>query len=268
MVLEAGSEEWIAQGRAAWPGFSVDAATFVHHLVAARCQLPPRHVADLYLACACAHGLPAALEALDEILTVEVARSIARTCASPAAVDDALQQLREAILVAPRGERPRIASYAGSARLTTWLTTGALRIAYRAHRRESVQGGIGPLAHALSTVMDAEVEHAKQRYRGDFEEAIRTALHELPARQRALLRLHLVEGLSLEGVGCVYNVSRATAARWLAETRGAVLAAIRRRVTERLGVGARELESLLRLVRSRLDVSLSSILASQALETF
>jgi RNA polymerase sigma-70 factor (ECF subfamily) len=172
------------------------------------------------------------------------------------------------ILVARDDRAPRIATYAGTARLVTWLTTAALRIAQRAHKREAAretaQDRVDRLADILLSPADTELELAKERYRVDVEEAIGRALGDLAPRQRAFLRLHLVEGATLEGVGRIYRVSRATAARWIAEARETVWSATRRRLRERLRLSEPELESMLRQVRSRLDLRVSALLGREA----
>jgi RNA polymerase sigma-70 factor (ECF subfamily) len=262
-ALEARLVECFAAGRAAWPDISLEPEVFARHVAAAGSPLSPRHAGDLYLACGCAQGIAEALQGIDAKLKSEVARSIARACRSSAAVEEVLQELRVAILVAKDGRPPKIATYAGTARLATWLTTAALRIAQRAHRREAANERVDPLADPLLSPIDAELELAKERYRADVEEAIGRALRELAPRQRALLRLHLVEGVTLKRVGHMYHVSRATVARWIADAREAVLAATRQLLRERLGLDDRELESVLRQVRSRLDLSVSALLGPE-----
>ncbi|WP_395812894.1 sigma factor-like helix-turn-helix DNA-binding protein [Archangium minus] len=56
------------------------------------------------------------------------------------------------------------------------------------------------------------------------------ALAALPSRERTVLRLHLVEGLSLERIGTVYRTHKSTVSRWLARAREEVLAGTRSRL--------------------------------------
>ena len=62
----------------------------------------------------------------------------------------------------------------------------------------------------------------------------------------------------------MYGVHRATATRWLAQIRAQVLAETRRRLGEVLAVPARELDSVMDLVQSRLDVSLQRMLTERS----
>ena len=63
----------------------------------------------------------------------------------------------------------------------------------------------------------------KENYRGEFEKALAQALERLPEHERALLRLHLVNGVSLEKIGTMFAVSQPTASRWLAAARAKLL---------------------------------------------
>jgi RNA polymerase sigma-70 factor, ECF subfamily len=54
------------------------------------------------------------------------------------------------------------------------------------------------------------------------------------------------------------GVGRATVTRWIASARQEILASARRKLGEELSLRPAELESLMGLMRSRLDLSLSS----------
>ena len=105
-------------------------------------------------------------------------------------------------------------------------------------------------------------EQARRAFRGAFEGAVQ----ELSSRERALLRLHLLGQVTLEQLATMYGVHRATVVRWLASARERVRDATERRLREALGVRPEELESLLRLAQSRLDVSVGRVLASDERE--
>ena len=61
-------------------------------------------------------------------------------------------------------------------------------------------------------------------------------------------------------IGSIYRVHRATASRWLVRAREALLDGVRRSLMDQLGANAAEVESILVLVHSQLDLSLSRIL--------
>jgi RNA polymerase sigma-70 factor (ECF subfamily) len=77
---------------------------------------------------------------------------------------------------------------------------------------------------------------------------------------RTLLRLHYLDVLTLEKIARLFHVGRTTAHRWIADAREALLADTTRRVRELLVLSDSEVDSLLPLVASQLDVSLSRLL--------
>lgn len=109
---------------------------------------------------------------------------------------------------------------------------------------------------AFATAGDAELEHAKMRYVEEFKGAFAGALRALPARDQTLLRQHVIDGLTIDQLGALYRVHRATAARNVQRARQALLSSTRARLMSQLRVTPSELDSLLRLIRSRLEVSL------------
>jgi RNA polymerase sigma-70 factor (ECF subfamily) len=67
--------------------------------------------------------------------------------------------------------------------------------------------------------------------------------------------MHYLDGATIDEIAAVYEVHRSSAARWIAESRAAILEHTRRLLQERLKGTASEIESILRLVDSRLDIS-------------
>ena len=61
-------------------------------------------------------------------------------------------------------------------------------------------------------------------------------------------------------IGTMYAVHRTTVMRWLASAEEALLAATRANLTARLGLSSAECDSLIALVRSRLDLTFDSVL--------
>lgn len=254
-------EAALAAGRAAWPKIPLEAGVFAGHLKALeRDGVPPplEHAAELYLACACAQGVPQALKALDELLVHETANVVRRVDRSPAFIEDVLQAVREKLLVS---RPPKIGEYGGRASLRSWLATTAVRTALNMRRRKDdvamthLPSSIGEkLAH------EPELELLRERYREPFEEAVRVSLASLTTKERALLRMHLGERMSVDRLAAAYGVGRSTTQRWLAAARERLLELTRERLREQLGLTSSELESLAALVRSDLDVSVVRLL--------
>ncbi|MFP2931872.1 sigma factor-like helix-turn-helix DNA-binding protein, partial [Pyxidicoccus sp. 3LG] len=114
------------------------------------------------------------------------------------------------------------------------------------------------LAERLGT--DPELAFIRERHQEDFRVAFRAALDRLDARERNLLRLHHVHGLSMDSVGATYQAPRSTVARWIVRARERLLALTRQELTVRLRLTPDELDSMLRLVGSQLDVSLRQLM--------
>lgn len=252
----------VDEGRRRWPAFAVPVPELAAYLRerSGPAGLPPlAHAGDLLLACACVRGEQAALQAFQELYDPIVRRVCSRRRVDPALADDARQALYERLLVSRGGQPPRIADYRGQGRLEGWVATAAsttLLMMQRAagRRREQPEpSGGGELVGAL----DPELEFIRARYKSELEEAIAGALQELGDRERTLLRLHLGERLSIDTLGAMYGVNRATAARWLVAARQTLLERARAAMRARLGSSDAELESLGVLLQSQLHVSLA-----------
>ncbi|HEY0192168.1 MAG TPA: sigma-70 family RNA polymerase sigma factor, partial [Kofleriaceae bacterium] len=252
----------LAGAHAARPaGWVADAAFIAHAGAHARACDPADagelHAADLYLALACAHGVPAALEALEREHLVRIREFAASVDRSPGFVAELTQQLRARVLVAEPGRPARIASYSGRGSLGAWIRVTAVRLARdlaRAERGAERRDELPPAA------IDPEVGYLKRAYGDAVNQAMATALAALAAEPRALLKMHYVDGRSIDQVGLAFGKSRATAARMLAAARLQLVADIRAALVATIGIRADEADSLLAFVRSRLDVSLASAL--------
>jgi RNA polymerase sigma-70 factor (ECF subfamily) len=154
------------------------------------------------------------------------------------------------------GERgPGLAGYTGRGDLRGYLRIAATRLALNhvrdARRREQPQGDRLP-----DVIVDPELGRLRERYRAACEQALGAAIEQLSKRERTLLRQHLIDGVTIQQLAAHHRVHRATVTRWLDEAREAILVHVQRVLREQHGVGEDELTSVVRLVRSELDVSL------------
>jgi RNA polymerase sigma-70 factor (ECF subfamily) len=124
-------------------------------------------------------------------------------------------------------------------------------------RRAELDGRM--LREAVGSAVDPESAYLKQLYGPAFEKAFRDALAELPPEEGTLLRLHLGEKLPLGALAAMHGWSKPTASRRLAAAREALLTRTRDLLHARLKLSESEFESVLRLVRSELDVTLSGL---------
>jgi RNA polymerase sigma-70 factor (ECF subfamily) len=251
-------------GRATWPGVELEFAAFAAY-ASERAQVGAdvtEHGADLYLACACARGTQHAVEAFECVFAPVIAAAIGRNGARGVLADEAVQATRRRLLVAPHGNAPKIAEYAGRAPLRTWVATVASRelamLRRSAKRKREDEFHEALVEDAAASAV--ETSYLRARYRRDFADAVRAAIGVLSPRDRALLQLAYSSGFTVERIGALYGVSRATAARWVVAAREALQDGTRRELCARLRITTSEYRSLAALVRSDLEVSVATLL--------
>lgn len=256
--------------RAAWPEVQVAPEQFIAFL-APRLGDPADphaglHLGDLYLACACADGDPAALAAFDRAFTPLLDRAVATLGASAAEQVELRQVVRVRLLVARDGDAgTRIAGYSGRGGLAAWVRVVATREAARLLRKERRHEPTedDELARVLAPDAGPELDYLKRLYRDEFKNAVHTAIAGLSDRERLVLRQHALDGLSIDQLAALHRVHRATTARWIAGARKAVHDGTRRALIDRLRLRPAELDSILRLIDSQLDVSLPGLLRDE-----
>jgi RNA polymerase sigma-70 factor (ECF subfamily) len=268
-ALELSLVQACGRGRAAFPSLPLEDQTFVRYLarlVAA--SAPPAEpvfslpMEDLYLACACLAGTEGAVAVFRARHGATIRGAIGRVVV-PSEVGEAEQQLLQSLLVGSEGTPPKLSSYAGRAPLDRWLGVAAQRAALmslRGSKAEARARQAAAVEPGASGHAGPESIYMKERYRGDFEQALVEALGRLSERDRVLLRLQLVNGVTVEKIGTMYSVSQPTASRWLAAAREKLLDDVKRALGARLGTSSTELASLAGMVASRLDLSLSVLL--------
>jgi RNA polymerase sigma-70 factor, ECF subfamily len=250
----------LADARRAWPDLRADPGAYLAHLDATGAAA--EHRADVWLALACAAGDARALTVLDERYLGPLSRTLSRLDPSPAFADEVRQQMRRQLLVA-EGGAPRIAGYSGRAPLASWLQVVMLRAALallKSSRR--AEPDESALLEVQGPGLDPELDYLKHRCRRELKEAVQAALGALPPRERGLLKLHHLDGLTMDEIGALHGVHASTACRWIDRARERLSRLTRQAVEERLRLSPSEMESLVDLVRSELDLSLSRVLAT------
>lgn len=275
--LEQALEALWASVRAAWPSLSTPWETFAPYLAQRLPEGAPLDEAlgqvravDLYLACACSREEPRALAAFGALAGDDVAAVARRFDASEAAGDELWQTVQAALFVAEAGQGKKIERYGGRGSLRAWVSVVAAREALRLGRRLASER---PLEEAAVTALadegasganDGELDYLKGVYRAPVRQAFEESLAALSSRERSLLRYRYVEGLSSEELALTYKVHRVTVNRWLEAARHRLWVDMRTRLRQSLRVGLDEVDSVLRLVQSRLELSLSQQLRSGA----
>ncbi|HEY7372224.1 MAG TPA: sigma-70 family RNA polymerase sigma factor [Polyangia bacterium] len=269
-ALEARLREIVGKATAVWPDLAVDPERLVIHLARvigddAAAGLAELYVEDLALGLACVDKLPGALTQVDRLCGAAIDTAVARIDRSPELRDEVRQTLWQRLFVGTPDQAPRILSYAGRGPLAAWVAVAAQRTALDLRRAATRLAGADP---AVDEVLPAdahpEVDYLRMRYKSEFEEAVRDALAALPDRDRLLLRLTTVSGLSHEQIANIYKVNQSTVSRWIAKARADVLEATQQTVCQRLGVQRDEFMSLAGLLVSRIDLSISRVLETSA----
>jgi len=267
MMLPSESDlgAYMAIARAAWPTIELDDDDLTAYLLARSTQaLPPvEHAGDLLLACACTLGHATAISAFHLTFGSVIRRVLARRNAGAADLADATQMIYERLLVGQADRAPLLSEYAGKGPLRVWISTSAARTLLTMRRSEGRRRA-NEGASALGTIASAinpELMYFKRLYKHEIETAVAHSLDSLDVHTRALLQLHLGERLSIDQLGAMYGVNRATAARWLATGRETLIGRVRAEIRNHLKLSESEYDSIVALVRSELDVTVGKHLA-------
>jgi RNA polymerase sigma-70 factor (ECF subfamily) len=257
---------------AAWPMVSLDPGRFTAELERRASGLEAKdrdalHVTDLYLAWACAEGDGAALAEFERHVMPKIHKTFDRLAPKGWQRSDAAQQLRTRLFVARPDAAASITTYSGRGSLVQWTRTVATRMLLDLKRRDEALVSIND---ALQSRLRAEGLNIERAAIGGevvplFKTALSKALAALSARERNLLKLHYVDGLSFEDLARLNRVHRSTVLRWLAAIREKCLDEVRLALKEKLQVDSRQLDSLLQFAKSELEVSLSPLLKGSAL---
>jgi RNA polymerase sigma-70 factor, ECF subfamily len=249
-------------GRATWPAVKLDLVTFERRMQ----QLRPEsrdlaaRAGDLYLATACLAGDPAAVLAFEQTFVTPVPAQLTRASLSPQLRDELRQQLRIKLLVGPAAQ---IAEYRGIGPLGGWVRICALRLALDLKIGTIADRASEDVA-ALDSLMAADASSESRidvhKHRTAFLSALHGALATLTPRQRTLLRLHFVDGTSIQALAVLYRVHRATVSRWLLAIRNQVIRHVRDEIGLALGASPSEARSLVRELHSNVGVSVQNLL--------
>ena len=260
--LEAALADLVSRAQA-WPGRPVVPERFIAW-VAARLGAPEPAViraafaSDLHLALACTERDRGALEDFEAALAA-IRPAIAALGAGASDADEILQRLRVQMLV---GERPGLLAYGGRGELRAWLRVVAVREAVRVLGERGRSQAIDDtrLLEAMLPEIDAEREVISSELRAQFRAAFEEGIRAIAPLDRLLLRQHSVDDLSIDQIGALHGVHRATAARWIERARVELAVATERALQRRLSASAEDVRSLMRLIASRMDASIQRLL--------
>ncbi len=257
-------ERRLLAAEAATPGLMGDPLAYCARIVSMLASAPDTlaelaslHLEDLYLVWGLVNNERAAFARFEREFLARLANQVA--AGQPEMRGKLEQNVRARLFVADAGRPARISQYSGRGPFGAWLRMVGKRAALDLHR---ARGGTSALRELASpnVATDPELDYLKLRYAVDFKIALEQALTGLDARQVTLLKLSFIEQLSASAVGVMYGVSSRTVQRWLLEIKEAVLARTQEGLKARLCLSPSELDSLLGLIQSQLQISLHRVL--------
>jgi RNA polymerase sigma-70 factor (ECF subfamily) len=265
--MEAALAELHAKGAGAWPAIHVTPERFASELVRRLGpDVTPGVVAslhhDVYLAIAGADGDAAAVAACDELCGKELELATTRLRATKTQADDVRSELRRLLFTSDEGRAASVITFTGRGDLRGFARVIAARTLAKRMRLDRREVELeDEMIDVLTPAIDPEVTFLREQYRSDVDTVFRAAIATLPERSRAVLRYHLLDGWSIDEIGALYHVHRATAARWVTSAREELGAQIRKALSERLAIPESQVDSIVALVTSRIEISLDRLLA-------
>jgi len=261
--------ELYAEAKAAHPSLDLEERDFVQALTShvegdvdafcARCHAP-----EFALAVASARGSAYAINELERMYATSIGFACRRFAGRGHSEDDLRQILRTKLFVAEPDRPPTIALYNGQGSLESWIRVTATRLFIDLGRRKDRARETASDPSELDAIepRDLALDVIKAEYRGAVAAALDEAARQLEPGDRHLLRQHLVAGLSIDQLGAVLGVHRATAARRIARAREMLINKTRDLVAQQLQLDDKELAELFGLVVSKLDISMRRLLAT------
>ncbi len=256
-------DDQYAAARAAWPAIHVSQDRYVAELArrinARSSELPEKVLAtmpaaDLCLAIACADNDASALAAFRDAFIPSLRQALQKLTLGPALVDETIQRVLVMLFV-----DGQIQSYGGKGTLRSWVRSIGVRTGRRLAGVEQDTGSEDDLADLPAAVADPELELLRARYGEQVKDAFAAAFAQLTERERNVLRQYHIDGLTIDQLAGLYQVNRATTARWVASARLAIVTKTRNLLVERFGIAMTEVDSIIRLVRSQLAVSVRDL---------
>lgn len=251
----------LAEASAAHPAVRFEAPVVAAHLARIGVTLaePSPLSPDLALVAQALAHRDDALRALDAVFR-RAARGLGRIGGDDA-LEDVLSHARELLLLGDQ-RPPRLTQYRGQSPLQPWLKTSLVRMLLNLRRRKEQPAGpdlVEQLAARLEQSRGLDDGALRKRHGPEFKRCFRAAFEALDERQRDVLR-RSTRGESIDAIGALHQVHRATAARWVNDAKAALREGTLSRLREALELSGTEAQSLARTLRAADDLSVSRLL--------
>ncbi|HEY6640878.1 hypothetical protein [Povalibacter sp.] len=250
-------------GRDTYPRIDLSRDTFIMfaHARAETWKGNPDRAADMFLACACVERIPAAVAEFLAAFGERIPQYLGKLARNADLVAEVRQILVTRCVIGDANKAPALMAYSATGSLEGWLRATAVREALSMHREGDRHASDADAAlEAQISWVDHEISLFKQIYREPVSHAFATACAALDAEDRALLRLHYVDGVTTAKLATMFGISRATLIRRLAASRALLVERVKAALKVASGVADQDVDSVLRLVRSQIDLRLSVVL--------
>ena len=263
-------EGFVERARRAYPDLAVPTPASVVACLRSAGAGEPAELRDLdagevWLSAACADADPEAVAAFEREYVARLSPALLSMDLTSEEIEDVQQRVRQRLLTAEPGQPLRLFQYAGRGRLFGLVKVVAIRIALDDLRRrkrapDRAAAHDATVARLMDGGLGPELALVEAQHRDAVKSAFGSAVESLPADQRAILRMHLLDRASIDEIAALHTVHRATAARWITRIRERLAAQTHQALQTALALDDHRLESLMRAVDSRLDLSLSRLL--------
>lgn len=215
----------------------------------------------LLIIAGCVKGSSPAIAAFEERYFGALAPALSRMNLDADTIDEVRQRVRQKLFVRA-GSSSTLLDFVGKGSLSNFVRVVAVRTAIDL-LRQSKPGVRDPdevLLNVRSPAESPQLRVLKARYKNEFKDAFEQAMASLEPQERNLLRMSFVAKLTVDEIGGFYRVHRATAARRLARARARLAELTKERLHDQLQLDEGDFTSILQLIQSQLDLSISRIL--------
>lgn len=218
---------------------------------------------DLALVWAVLQGNAVALVEVDALIE-GLSRRAAGRAIEPA---ELAQRVRTRLLVAPKGQPARLATYDGRGKLKSWLWTATKLELLQATRGmgQAPTEDLDALVHLAGSERSPEAHARSKKDTRMVADALQRALEQLDPKARTLLRMRFVDGVSTEALGKMFDVHRTTAQRWIEAAQATIMAGMRAQLEARARLSPDEVDALVGEVAQSISLRLSQVLRKDEL---
>lgn len=215
------------------------------------------HHEDLFLAIACCCNDRIAWEYFSSDYIPMLRRFASKACGN---VDDG-EDLSQEIITNMLNERKRLAGYGGRSSLAGWLRVVVSHAAIDHFRRtnkqvslEELQQNEGDAGFAVPS-NNEDLEQQDARWGPVVSSIVNETISNLPARDRLVLGLYYLNGVSLKVIGNQFGIHEATMSRWLDRLRRDMRARVEQELRKKHGLRTNEIRTVFH------KISLESVVA-------